>query len=220
MILCSGKKKIVFGEEWLYSGKSGCTRAKVVGFGQKWLLFLPKVVVFVEKIGCIRCKSGCDLAKGGCIRAKVVVFGQSIFFTIQPLCKKCNHFLPEVQPPSGKKYNHFCSKTNTCTRVQTLCIRIQTLDAFEYNQLFYPENNYVLPEYKVLVFGQLQPLYSPEYNHSCPNRTNHLYSNTTTGCIRIQPLGCFRIQPLVVFRIQPLVVIRIQPLVAGITQLG
>ena len=40
--------------KWLYSGKSGCIRAKVVLFGQKWLY------------------SG----KIGCIRAKVVIFGQ------------------------------------------------------------------------------------------------------------------------------------------------
>ena len=27
----------VFGQKFLYSGKSGCIRAKVVAFGQKWL---------------------------------------------------------------------------------------------------------------------------------------------------------------------------------------
>ena len=45
--------------KWLYSCR-GCIRAKVVVFGLKWL-FLDKVVVFEQS---------------GCIWAKVVVFGQ------------------------------------------------------------------------------------------------------------------------------------------------
>ena len=42
---------VVFGQEWLYSGKSGCILAKVVVFGQRghnrarWL-YAGKVVVF------------------------------------------------------------------------------------------------------------------------------------------------------------------------------
>ena len=56
----------VFGQKWLYSGKSGCVRAKVVVFVQsaciraKWL-YSGKVFVFRQ---------------GGCIWAKVVVFGE------------------------------------------------------------------------------------------------------------------------------------------------
>ena len=46
--------------EWLNSGKSGFSRAKMDVFGQK-RLFSDKVVVFWQS---------------GCIRAKVVVFGQ------------------------------------------------------------------------------------------------------------------------------------------------
>ena len=51
-LMSSGKevviraKYVVFGQKWLYSGKSGCIlarvvvfRAKVVLFGQKWLYF-------------------------------------------------------------------------------------------------------------------------------------------------------------------------------------
>ena len=62
---------VLFGEKWLYWGKRGCiwaklfysvkcgcNRAKVVVFGQKWLI------------------SG----KSGSIRAKVVLFGQNILF--------------------------------------------------------------------------------------------------------------------------------------------
>ena len=37
---------VVFEEGWLYSGKSGCIRAKVVLFGQKWL-HSAEAVVFV-----------------------------------------------------------------------------------------------------------------------------------------------------------------------------
>ena len=42
---------VVFGQKWLYSGKSGCIRGKVEVFG-----------------------------KSGCNGAKVVVFGQKWFF--------------------------------------------------------------------------------------------------------------------------------------------
>ena len=51
---------VLIGHKWLYSGKSGCIRAKVDVFGQR---------------GCILAKrlySG----KSECIRAKVDVFGQ------------------------------------------------------------------------------------------------------------------------------------------------
>ena len=39
---------VVFGQKWLYSGKSGCNMAKAVVFGQKWL-YSGKVVVFGQK---------------------------------------------------------------------------------------------------------------------------------------------------------------------------
>ena len=52
---------VVFGQKWLYSGKSGCIRAKMVVFGQG---------------GCIRAK-WLYLKKSGCVRVKEVVFGQS-----------------------------------------------------------------------------------------------------------------------------------------------
>ena len=35
-MLCSGKSDCVVAD-WLYFGKSGCIRAKVVVFGERWL---------------------------------------------------------------------------------------------------------------------------------------------------------------------------------------
>ena len=52
-------KVVLFGQKWMYSGKSGCIRAKVVVFRQK-LLNSGKVVVFRTT---------------DCVLAKVVVFG-------------------------------------------------------------------------------------------------------------------------------------------------
>ena len=91
---------VVFGQKWIYSGKSGCNRenllysgnvvvieqggsvwTKVVVFGQKWLCsgksgcIRAKLVVFVQS-GCIQAK-WLFLGKSCCIRAKAVVFGQS-----------------------------------------------------------------------------------------------------------------------------------------------
>ena len=63
---------VVFGQKWLYSGKSGCNRAKVVVFWQsvsylaKWL-YSGNVVVIGQ--------SGCVLAKWLYSR-KVVAFAQ------------------------------------------------------------------------------------------------------------------------------------------------
>ena len=54
---CIRAKVVVFGQKWLYSGKSDCVRAKVVVSGKSGVI-LPKVVVFGES---------------GSIRAKVVV---------------------------------------------------------------------------------------------------------------------------------------------------
>ena len=51
---------LVLGQMWLFSGKSGCIRAKVV--------------VFVQR-GCFRTKW--LYSESGCIPAKVVVLGQS-----------------------------------------------------------------------------------------------------------------------------------------------
>ena len=68
---------VVFGQKWLYSsnifciretflysGKIGCIRAKVVEFEQK-LLYSGSVVVF---------------GQSGCIRVKNVVFGQKLLY--------------------------------------------------------------------------------------------------------------------------------------------
>ena len=40
---------VVFGEKWIYSGKSGFIRAEVVLFGQKWL-YLGNVFVFEQNL--------------------------------------------------------------------------------------------------------------------------------------------------------------------------
>ena len=59
-LLYSGKV-VVFGQKWLYWGKGGCIRAKVVAFRQKGL-YSRKVVLFgpkwlySRKSGCIRVK--------------------------------------------------------------------------------------------------------------------------------------------------------------------
>ena len=50
---------VVFGQKWLYSGKSGCIGAKVVVFGPN-----------------------------GCIRSKVVLFGQLVVFKMVVLRRK------------------------------------------------------------------------------------------------------------------------------------
>ena len=39
---------VVFGQKWLYSGKMGCIRAKVVVFAQS-ICIRPKVLVFGQK---------------------------------------------------------------------------------------------------------------------------------------------------------------------------
>ena len=65
-------KVVVFGQKWLYLGKSGCVRSKVGEF-EKSGCNPTKVVVFGKK----RLYSG----KNGCIRAKVVVFGQKLVYS-------------------------------------------------------------------------------------------------------------------------------------------
>ena len=93
---------IVFGQEWLLFGQSGCIPAKVVGFGQKWL-YWGKVVVFGQRgfirkhwlcsckvvvIGqcvCIREKV-VELGKSGYIGAKLVVFARKLIYSIQSGC--------------------------------------------------------------------------------------------------------------------------------------
>ena len=54
---------VVFGQKWLYSGKSGCIRLKVVLFRHKWL-YSSKVVVFW----------------------KVVIFGQTLLYSFKIGC--------------------------------------------------------------------------------------------------------------------------------------
>ena len=62
---CARAKVIVFVQKWLYSGKSGCMRAKVVVFEQNGCNW-SKVVVF---------------GQSGCNWVKVVVFGQKWFYS-------------------------------------------------------------------------------------------------------------------------------------------
>ena len=72
-------KLVLFSQIWLYSGNSGCTRAKwlysitsvcirakLVAIGRKWF--------YSGKNGCLRAKVVL-FGLTGCIRAKVVVFG-------------------------------------------------------------------------------------------------------------------------------------------------
>ena len=78
IVFVFGKNFVVFGQGsstrscWLYSGISGCFRAKVVVFGQSGCI-RAKVVIFGQ-----RC---CNRAKvivfwqSGCILEKVVIFG-------------------------------------------------------------------------------------------------------------------------------------------------
>ena len=56
--ICIREKMVVFGQKWLYSGKSGCICAKVFVFGQKWL----------------------NLGNSGCIRTKYLYSGKMIVF--------------------------------------------------------------------------------------------------------------------------------------------
>ena len=65
---------IVFGQKLLYSGKSGCTRAKL------FLLWLKHDVF--DQSGCIREKV-VVIEQYGCIWAKVVVFGQKWFYSVK-----------------------------------------------------------------------------------------------------------------------------------------
>ena len=55
---CIRAKFVVFGQKRLYSGKGGCNREKVVVFGQNGYIWSETVV----------------FGQSGCIRAKVVVF--------------------------------------------------------------------------------------------------------------------------------------------------
>ena len=69
---------VVFGQKWLYSGKSGFIRAKVVVFGQcgcirAKCLYSEKVIAFGQK-WFYSCKSGC-------FRAKVVAFEQKRLYS-------------------------------------------------------------------------------------------------------------------------------------------
>ena len=50
----------LFGQKWLYSGKSGCNRTNLVVFGEKWLYL---------------CKSGCNWRRW-LYSGKMFVLGQ------------------------------------------------------------------------------------------------------------------------------------------------
>ena len=69
---------VVFGQKWLYSGKSGFIRAQVVLFRQK-CLYLGKVVVFGQK-WLYSDKSGCIRTRWLYLK-KVVVFGKKWFYS-------------------------------------------------------------------------------------------------------------------------------------------
>ena len=82
-------KAVVFRQEWLYSGKSGCIRAKVVAFGHCGCIW-AKVVIFLQS-GCIQAKwlyseNVVLFGQSGCIRAKVVVFKQRWFYCGNSCC--------------------------------------------------------------------------------------------------------------------------------------
>ena len=57
----------LFGQKWIYSGKSGFFRAKVVVFGQGGCIW--------EKVN--------EFEQSGFIRSKVVVFGQSCCIRVE-----------------------------------------------------------------------------------------------------------------------------------------
>ena len=61
---------VVYGQKWIYSGKSGFIRAKVVIF---------------EHGGCMWAKLN-EFGQSGCIRAKVVVFGQKWLYSGRSGC--------------------------------------------------------------------------------------------------------------------------------------
>ena len=65
---------VVFGQKRLYSGKSGCNRAKVVVFRQSWYI-RSKTVVFGQS-GCIRSKV-VVIVQIASMRAMFFLFGQN-----------------------------------------------------------------------------------------------------------------------------------------------
>ena len=69
-------KVVVFGQEWLYSGKSGCFWAKVAVFGESACIW-AKVVVFGQLV-CTRAKV-VVFVQGGCIRVKWLFSGKTGF---------------------------------------------------------------------------------------------------------------------------------------------
>ena len=68
---------VVFGQNWLYSCKSGSIEAKAVVFGQKWL-YSSKVVVFEQS---------------RCICAKVVLYGQKWFYSGKSGCSWAKFYI-------------------------------------------------------------------------------------------------------------------------------
>ena len=62
---------VVFGQKWLYLGKSGCFNAKVVVFGQSGSIRSKKL--YSGKSSCNRLFDG--------IREKVFVFGQKWLYS-------------------------------------------------------------------------------------------------------------------------------------------
>ena len=62
----------------MYSGKTGCIRAKVVVFGQKWLY--SGIVIVIGQNWLYSGKSGCNRVKW-LHSGKVVVFGQKCLYS-------------------------------------------------------------------------------------------------------------------------------------------
>ena len=63
---------VIFEQKWLYSGKSGCSRAKVV--------VLRKKVVLLGQTGCIQ-SNDVVFGQKWLYSGKVVVFGQKWFYS-------------------------------------------------------------------------------------------------------------------------------------------
>ena len=125
---------VVFGQKWLYSGKSGCNRAKVVVIRlgccireSGWIR--AKVVVFGQS-SCVR--KEVVVFSGGCIRSKVVLFGQKwcylgkvvVFWKSGCIWTKWLYsgksFFIRAELLHSNKIQPLCPNTSTLARIQPL----------------------------------------------------------------------------------------------------
>ena len=74
---------VVFGQKWLYLGKSDCSGIKVLVFGQTWL-YWGFMVVFRKKL--LSSEEVVVIGQSGCIRGKVVVFGNLGCIRVKVFC--------------------------------------------------------------------------------------------------------------------------------------